>query len=152
MKTAQNWIESLGLVTHPEGGYYRETYRSTATIGDRAVSTAIYFLLPAGEVSALHRIKSDELWHFYGGNSLTIHSIAGQYSTIELSADNPQAVVPAGNWFGATVETGYALVGCTVAPGFDFRDFEMAERTALLARYPQHRAVIERLTKPTRDG
>jgi len=152
MKTAQDWIEALRLAKHPEGGYYRETYRSTATIGDRAVSTAIYFLLPAGEISALHRIKSDELWHFYGGNSLTIHSIAGRYSTIELSADNPQAVVPAGNWFGATVETGYALVGCTVAPGFDFRDFEMADRTALLATYPQHRVVIERLTKPTGNG
>ena len=152
MKTAQDWIKALRLAKHPEGGYYRETYRSTATIGDRAVSTAIYFLLPAGEVSALHRIKSDELWHFYGGNSLTIHSIAGRYSTIELSADNPQAVVPAGNWFGATVETGYALVGCTVAPGFDFRDFEIADRTALLAAYPQHRQVIERLTKPTGNG
>ena len=152
MKTAQDWIDTLRLTKHPEGGYYRETYRSTATIGDRAVSTAIYFLLPAGEVSALHRIKSDELWHFYGGNSLMIHSIAGWYSTIELSADNPQAVVPAGNWFGATVETGYALVGCTVAPGFDFRDFEIADRTALLAAYPQHRQVIERLTKPTGNG
>jgi len=152
MKTAQDWIEALRLAKHPEGGYYRETYRSTATIGDRAVSTAIYFLLPAGEISALHRIKSDELWHFYGGNSLTIHSIAGRYSTIELSADNPQAVVPAGNWFGATVETGYALVGCTVAPGFDFRDFEMADRTVLLAAYPQHHQVIERLTKPTGNG
>ena len=151
MKTAQDWIEALRLAKHPEGGYYRETYRSAATIGDRAVSTAIYFLLPAGEVSALHRIKSDELWHFYGGNSLTIHSIAGRYSTIELSADNPQAVVPAGNWFGATVETGYALVGCTVAPGFDFRDFEMAERSALLAMYPQHRTLIERLTTPARS-
>ena len=152
MKTAQDWIEALRLAKHPEGGYYRETYRSATTIGERAVSTAICFLLPAGEVSALHRIKSDELWHFYGGNSLTIHIVAGRYSTIELSADNPQAVVPAGNWFGATVETGYALVGCTVAPGFDFRDFEMADRTTLLAAYPQHRAVIERLTKPTGNG
>ena len=154
MKTAQDWIESLRLTKHPEGGYYRETYRSQATVGERAVSTAIYFLLPAGEVSALHRIKSDELWHFYAGNPLAIHVIAtdGRYSAIVLSADNPQAVVPAGNWFGATVETGYALVGCTVAPGFDFRDFEMAERTALLAAYPHHRQVIERLTKPTRNG
>lgn len=154
MKTAHDWIESLRLVKHPEGGYYRETYRSVATIGERAVSTAIYFLLPAGEVSALHRIKSDELWHFYAGNPLTIHIIAsdGRYFAIILNADNPQAVVPSECWFGATVATGYALVGCTVAPGFDFCDFEMAERTTLLAAYPQHRAVIERLTKPARHG
>ena len=152
MKTAQDWIELLGLVKHPEGGYYRETYRSAATVGARAVSTAIYFLLPAGEVSSLHRIKSDELWHFYAGNPLTIHIIAGRCSTIALNADNPQTVVPAGNWFGATVETGFALVGCTVAPGFDFCDFEMASRPALLAAYPQHRRIIERLTKLTENG
>lgn len=160
MKTAQDWIESLRLTKHPEGGYYRETYRSQTTVelpvfaGARAVSTAIYFLLPAGEVSALHRIKSDEVWHFYAGAPLTIHVIApaGQYSAIALGPANPQAVVPAGCWFGATVENEHALVGCTVAPGFDFRDFEMADRSVLLAAYPQHRPVIERLTKPARNG
>ena len=154
MKTAQDWIKTLRLTRHPEGGYYRETYRSESKIGERAVSTAIYSLLPAGEVSALHRIKSDELWHFYAGQPLTIHVIAadGRYSTISMSADNPQAVVPAGCWFGATVAAGYALVGCTVAPGFDFRDFEIGERPALLAAYPQHRSVIERLTKLAGNG
>ena len=160
MKTAQEWIETLRLIPHPEGGYYRETYRSPTTVelpsfgGARAVSTAIYFLLPAAAVSALHRIKSDELWHFYAGEPLTLHSLAptGRYSAIVLSADNPQGVIPAGCWFGATVATDYALVGCTVAPGFDFCDFEMATRSALLAAWPQHRPVIERLTKPTGSG
>ena len=154
MKAFRNWIESLQLAKHPEGGYYRETYRSQATVGDRSVSTAIYFLLPATEVSVFHRIKSDELWHFYAGHPLTIHCIApdGPYSAITLGATNPQSVVPAGCWFGATVESDYALVGCTVAPGFDFRDFEMAERATLLATYPQYRPIIERLTKPARNG
>ena len=155
MKTAAEWIDSLGLRKHPEGGYYRETYRSETPFagpgfaGPRAVSTAIYFLLPAGEVSALHRIQSDELWHFYAGQPLTIQVIAaaGRATTTLLSGDQPQAIVPAGCWFGATVASEYALVGCTVAPGFDFRDFEMGDRTALLAAYPQHRLIIERLTK-----
>ena len=160
MKTAQDWIQSLRLSKHPEGGYYRETYRSPATVelpefaGPRAVSTAIYFLLPSSEVSAFHRIKSDELWHFYAGQPLTIHVLtpAGESVTIPVSAANPQAVVPAGSWFGATVEHEFALVGCTVAPGFDFHDFEMAEQSALLARYPQQRGLIERLTKPAGRG
>jgi len=160
MKTARDWIEILGLGKHPEGGYYRETYRSETTFagpgftGPRAVSTAIYFLLPADEVSALHRIKSDELWHFYAGQPLTIQVIAadGSATTILLSGERPQAIVKAGCWFGATVASEYALVGCTVAPGFDFHDFEMGERAALLAAYPQHRLIIERLTKPAGSG
>jgi len=160
MKTARDWIESLCLSKHPEGGYYRETYRSETAFagpgftGPRVVSTAIYFLLPADEVSALHRIKSDELWHFYAGQPLTIYMIAahGQAATIGLSGDQPQAIVPAGCWFGATVASEYALVGCTVAPGFDFYDFEMGDRTALLMAYPQHRFIIERLTKLTGSG
>ena len=160
MKTARDWIESLRLSKHPEGGYFRETYRSVTVVdlpgfaGPRAVATAIYFLLPAGEVSVLHRIKSDELWHFYAGQPLTIHVITtdGRATTILLSGEQPQAIVRAGCWFGATVASEYALVGCTVAPGFDFHDFEMGERAALLAAYPQHRLLIERLTKPAGSG
>ena len=159
MKTTQDWIDSLQLLPHPEGGFYRETYRSPLPVefpnfsGARAVSTAIFFLLPAGNVSAFHRIKSDEIWHFYAGQPLTIHLIAtdGRLAALTVGPDLPQAVVPAGCWFGATVEQGYALVGCTVAPGFDFCDFEMAERSALLGMYPQHRTIIERLTKPARS-
>ncbi len=153
-------MQKLGLQKHPEGGYYRETYRSAELIphqglptrfgGARALSTAIYFLLPSNEISALHRIKSDEVWHFYTGSQLTIHVIneKGAYTQIKLGDDCFQAVVRAGWWFGATVDEpqSYALVGCTVAPGFDFADFEMAKRADLLAHYPRHHSIIERLT------
>jgi predicted cupin superfamily sugar epimerase len=149
MNDASYWIETLRLQKHPEGGYYRQTYRDARQINDRACSTAIYFLLPAGEFSALHRLKSDEVWHFYAGHELTIHLIdpAGNYTTQTVGSGSFQAVVPAGHWFGATVALDYALVGCTVAPGFDFCDFELADRAALLRQYPQHRPLIERLTR-----
>ncbi len=149
--TASQWIELLHLQPHPEGGHFRESYRSTEWIrkqdlperfsGDRSFSTAIYFLLERDEFSALHRIKQDEVWHFYDGSSLTIHIIetAGTYSTIRLGrridfGETPQAVVPAGYWFGATVtdQTGFALVACTVAPGFDFADFELPTRAIVV--------------------
>lgn len=159
-------IERLQLQRHPEGGWYRETYRAEDTIsarglpprfaGDRSASTAIYFLLAAGDFSALHRLRSDEMWHFYTGIPLSIHCLTegGDYTCIRLGSnldrgETFQAVVPAGNWFGATLdeETGYALVGCTVAPGFDFADFAMAKRNDLLLRYPQHAELIEKLTR-----
>lgn len=145
----EHWIEKLGLAPHPEGGYFRETYRS-------AFSTAIYFLLPGDRVSALHRIKSDELWHFHAGSGLVL-SIIHPSARLEQVALGPhvddgetlQAVVPAGAWFGAAVNdrASYALVGCTVAPPFEFADFELGERARLLVLYPQHRAVIECLTR-----
>jgi predicted cupin superfamily sugar epimerase len=164
-ETAQNWIDRLHLQPHPEGGYFRETYRAPLTLprsalpghgGDRAASTAIYFLLAGDQFSAFHRIRSDELWHFYAGSTLIVHVITpdGEYRQIRLgsSADQGehfQAVVPAGCWFGSSLldPNKYALVGCTVAPGFDFADFEMAKRDELIAHYPQHRAIIERLTR-----
>jgi predicted cupin superfamily sugar epimerase len=166
MKDARYWIGRLGLAKHPEGGYYKETYRSKESIareslperfqGARAFSTAIYFLLPANEFSAFHRIKQDEVWHFYEGSSLTVHVItpAGEYVAIKLGRDpergeTHQAVVKAGCLFGASLdgEGTYGLVGCTVAPGFDFEDLEIPDRKELLARYPRHRGVIERLTR-----
>jgi hypothetical protein len=120
--------------------------------GDRAFSTAIYFLLPGDQVSALHRIKSDEIWHFYTGTVLTLSIIdgAGNLTDIRLGPRGPfQALVPAGSWYGAEVgdRAGWALVGGTVAPGFDFADFELADRAALVRAYPRHRALIERLTR-----
>ncbi len=164
--TADYWIEKFQLQPHPEGGYFSETYRSTEFItqpclpsrytGDRAFATGIYFLVKGGEFSSLHRIQSDEMWHFYTGNSLTVYAIdpQGQLHTIRLGSDAPngevfQAVVPAGYWFGSSVEsdTGFALVGCTVAPGFDFADFELAERESLSLQFPQHRDLIFRLTR-----
>jgi predicted cupin superfamily sugar epimerase len=164
MTTAAEWIERLGLVPHPEGGHYREAYRSAEVVpaaalpprfgGDRAFCTAIYFLLQGQDFSALHRIKQDEVWHFYDGAALTVHVLddAGEYSTIHLGRDageEPLGVVPAGRLFGATVRDGrsWSLVGCTVAPGFDFADFELPGRAELCRLYPQHRTVIERLTR-----
>ena len=159
MPDADYWIEALGLTPHPEGGHFRETYRSVETVEvpdrTRAVSTAIYYLLSGTEVSRLHRIKSDELWHFYNGSSLTIHMIApdGSYHRTSLGREAHrgealQMVVPAGTWFGATVNDleSYALVGCTVAPGFDYRDLELGDPESLLERYPQHRHIIDLLT------
>ena len=164
--TARDWIEHLGLVRHPEGGWYRETYRSSEQIrrehlparfdGDRAFATAIYFLLESGDVSALHRIRQDEVWHFYDGSPLTLHllSAEGEYSTLQLGRDlgagqRPQALTPSGFLFGATVdEPGvFTLVGCTVAPGFDFADFEMPSREELRRLYPAQGDLIERLTR-----
>lgn len=162
---ARFWIEKLQLQPHPEGGYYRETYRAGQRVlgccpheheGPRSVATAIYFLLPGNQFSALHRLRSDEMWHFYTGSPLTIHIIdpQGNLSQVRLGT-NPengesfQAVVKAGCWFGATVDDpdGYALVGCTVSPGFEFEDFELGERQHLIERYPQHRELIQRLTR-----
>lgn len=162
---AQALIEQLGLVQHPEGGWYRETYRTSEKLdsqalparfgGDRSFSTAIYFLLEAGDISALHRIKADEVWHFYAGSALRVHCIfpEGSYQVFTLGAhvaagEQFQAVVPAGCWFGAELaEGGFALVGCTVAPGFDFADFELGQARQLCAHYPQHAALITRLTR-----
>ena len=166
MTIARDWIESLQLQPHPEGGYYRETYRSPESItrqslpprfsGDRAFSTAIYYLLQGNDFSALHRIKQDEVLHFYDGTSLIISVIdlAGELSTVLLgrdvkSGEVPQAVIQAGCIFGSRVANpgSYALVGCTVAPGFDFADFEILTRQELLDSYPRHRVIIEQLTR-----
>jgi len=163
---AQTWIDRLDLKAHPEGGYYRETYRTDEVIpaaalpdrfdDDRDVAALIYFLLPGDAFSALHRIQQDEAWHFYAGASLTLHQIApnGTYTTRTLGravddGHRLHTVVPAGTWFGATVDEddGYALVGCTTAPAFDFADFELAHRAVLADEHPQHRGLIERLTR-----
>lgn len=164
--TAEYWIKKLHLKAHPEGGYFRETYRSSDVLEadqlperyDAAHSfcTAIYYLLKGDQFSALHRLKTDELWHFYTGSPLTLHIISesGEYAQIELGSNFDkgevfQTVVPAGNWFGATVDdsSSFSLVGCTVAPGFDFSDFELGNSKALIKQFPQHREVIERLTR-----
>jgi hypothetical protein len=163
---ARYWISRLNLTPHPEGGYFRETYRAAEEIAPdglpprfdkaRAFSTAIYFLLESGDFSALHRLRSDEMWHFYGGSCLAIHIIdrAGRYRLAPLGADletgqSLQVMVEAGCWFGATVTQpdSWTLAGCTVAPGFDFSDFELARRAVLLERHPGHRVLIERLTR-----
>ena len=167
MKPASYWIEKYNLLPHPEGGYYAETYRSAENIkadalpdrftGDRTFSTGIYFLLEKTNFSAFHRIKSDEMWHFYAGDALDIFVIypeTGNLEIIKLGSDPDneetfQAVVPAGTWFGSrpAATSTYALVGCTVSPGFDFADFEMADREELLTTFPQHSSLISELTR-----
>ncbi len=164
--SAGELITLLNLSRHPEGGWFRETYRSAEKVpadllparsgGERNICTAIYFMLERGDFSALHRIKSDEIWHFYAGASLVIHIFTprGTREAVKLGRDIAaddtfQAVVPAGCWFGAEVSGPgpYSLVGCTVAPGFDFADFEMGNREELLTRYPAQREIIQRLTR-----
>jgi predicted cupin superfamily sugar epimerase len=162
---AARWIARLKLAPHPEGGWYRQTYRSRLLLpsaalpgydGDRVASTTIYFLLSGDEFSALHRLRSDEVWHFYAGSPLAVHVLdpQGAYRQILLGSDPDagqafQAVVTGGCWFGSSLlhPGTYALVGCTVAPGFEFADFEMAKRRDLLSLYPEHREVISRLTR-----
>jgi predicted cupin superfamily sugar epimerase len=165
MFDAKYWVEKLKMQSHPEGGFFAETYRSTETIddnslpkrfsGDRNFSTGIYFLLESHHFSAFHRIQSDEMWHFYAGDAIKVYYIdkEGNMLIIKLG-NNPeneevfQAVVPAGVWFGSkpAVENSYSLVGCTVAPGFDFADFEMPDQRTLLKEYPQHEEIIKMLT------
>jgi predicted cupin superfamily sugar epimerase len=165
-KDAKYWIKKLKLEPHPEGGFYRRTYKADLVLrrealppqftARRAASTAIYFLLEGKSFSAFHRLRSDELWHFYVGAPVLVHVIgeSGEYSKILLGNDPDagealQAAVKAGCWFASHVKGGksFALVGCTVAPGFDFEDFELAKREELIRHYPQHREIIERLTR-----
>ncbi|MCX6231337.1 MAG: cupin domain-containing protein [Bacteroidetes bacterium] len=159
---ATYWIEKLDLQKHPEGGYYKEIYRSDEVIphsalperfsGDRAYSTSIYFLLESKDFSAFHRIKSEEIWHFYKGSALNLYMISedGILTTAILgdNIDNHetlQLIVPRNTWFAASVNkiNDFTLVGCTVAPGFDFHDFELADCNQLTQIYPEHKTLIQ---------
>ena len=163
----QALINHYNLLRHPEGGFYRQTYAAAEQIskealperfeGSRSFSTAIYFLLPFGNFSAFHRIKSDEVWHFYEGCPLNIHVIHpnGDYECLKLGSnmidgESYQLVVPANAWFASEPvgDAGsFALVGCTVAPGFDFADFELAEADILVEQYPNHEQLIRSFTR-----
>lgn len=166
MNGVNDWVEKLELLPHPEGGYYKETYRSSENIdrsalperfsGDRSFSTAIYYLLSGSDFSAFHRIQQDEVWHYYAGDSITLHIISaeGVYSQEKLGVkldqgEQPQRVVKAGDYFAAEVndKSSFVLAGCTVAPGFDFADFEMPEKAELIERFPEHKDVIARLSR-----
>ena len=163
MKTSKQWISKLNLQPHPEGGYYREVYRSNETISttslnhrygsERVISTSIYFLLEKENFSAFHKIKSDELWHFYDGSSVNIIIIStdGVLQNLRLGINDdelPQIVIPRGTWFAAypIQKNSFSLIGCTVAPGFDFDDFELAKREDLTESFPQHKNLIEQFT------
>ena len=162
---AEAWVKKLELEPHPEGGYYKETYRSSISSsfdnfgGSRNASTAIYFMLTKGNFSAFHRIRSDEMWHFYDGEPVSIFVINDQGILKEIrlglniaNGELPQALVPAGCWFASAVvaEGDYALVGCTVSPGFDFKDFELANREELVNSFPEHSELILNFTRPMR--
>ena len=157
-------IEQYGLLPHPEGGFFAETYRSPGLIpeaalpagfaGKRNFSTAIVFLLRENDFSALHRLRQDEVWHFYSGEALRLVMISpdGNFSETILGQNRAagevaQAVVPAGWWFGAKPTGGFSFVGCTVAPGFDFADFELAAHPDLLALFPDLETVILEFTR-----
>jgi len=163
--TANYWIEKLELTKHPEGGFFREIYRSTEIINKkglplrynsfRSFSTSIYFLLKGSEFSAFHRLKSDEIWHFYDGCPLLIYILTpdGKMATVKLGqnlekGERFQFAIPKGAWFAAKPEEKnlFSLLGCTVAPGFDFDDFELAKAEKLAKKYPQHQRLIDKLT------
>lgn len=166
MQTAQDFIQYYQLQQHPEGGWYKETYRSKEFIksgalpdrflDDRQFSTAIYFLLEQGNFSAFHRIKSDECWHFYAGQTLHVYVLYndGKLEIIKLgnniaNGETFQFVVPADVWFASipAATTAFSFVGCTVAPGFDFADFELAKTEVLLQQFPQHEQIIRQLCR-----
>jgi len=163
---AEDLIRKLELKPHPEGGFYRETYRSSEVfpqaglpqrfLGDRNFSTSIFFLLSYPDFSCLHRIKADETWHFYMGDPLKIVSINADGILEEALLGNrldkgeiPQLVIPKGYWFGAALaeKKGYALVGCTVSPGFDFADIEFGKKADLLSEYPHLDDIVNAFTK-----
>ena len=164
-RDSEYWKVKLSLTPHREGGHFREIYRSEGSskivrAGDesqvlRNHSTAIYFLLQSGEMNSLHRIKSDEVWHFYIGSRLAVHEIdtAGNLITHMLgldieSGESPVVVIKAGNWFCAEVADAdtFTLAGCTVSPGFDFDDFELADKNSLLELYPEYKEFVEKFT------
>jgi uncharacterized protein len=157
--TADQVIQSLNLKPHPEGGYYRETYRGPAFIPSshprRVYSTAIYYLLVPNSVSKLHRIKADETFHFYLGDPVTwvLLEPQGNMRKVVLGKEigrgqQLQLVIPAGTWFGGYLNEGgaYGLMGTTVAPGFEFEDFELGNRNDLIKTFPEAEKQIIRLT------
>ena len=166
MSVADQLIQQYNLEPHPEGGWYNKTYKSREQIAAEAVperfgakmafSTSIYFLLEKGKFSAFHRIKSDECWHFYAGDPLLIYIIEqnGELKIISLGNDPEkgqsfQYMVPANCWFASrpAPQSAYCFVGCTVSPGFEFEDLELANATELSAIYPEHKKIIEQLCR-----
>lgn len=166
MQTARQYIQHYQLQPHPEGGWYKETYRSNERIaagalperfgGARHFATAIYFLIEKGNFSAFHRIKSDECWHFYAGQTLEVFVLnhEGKMDIIRLGSNSTageifQYVVPANCWFASRPSGGsaFSFVGCTVSPGFDFADFEMAKAAELISLYPEYAGIIAPLCR-----
>ena len=166
MSITDQLIQQYHLQPHPEGGWYTQTYKSKERInaealperfrGSRVYSTAIYFLLEQGNFSAFHRIKSDECWHFYAGDPLLVYIIdqRGELKIISLGNEHRkgqtfQYVVPANCWFASrpAPNSEYCFVGCTVSPGFEFEDLELADANELSGIYPQHKEIIKELCR-----
>jgi hypothetical protein len=165
MYTADYFVENLKMISHPEGGFYKETFLSGENISSRGLNvefdgvrklwTSIYFLLRDGEVSNFHRLKSDEMWYYHSGSPLTIYMISpdGKLIIEQLGlniekGEKPQILVPKDYIFGSAMNNeGYALVGCMVSPGFEFKDFELFERNFLLEKYPEYKEIILKLTR-----
>ena len=161
---AERIVKALNLKKHPEGGFFAEAYRSAETLekdlhkryeGIHSLYTSIYFLLSENDFSAFHVLKSDEIWHFYAGKTLDIHIINPDdtYKRVSLgknieSGEHFQYLIKAGQNFAAEVrdKTSFALVGCTVSPGFEYSDFELSKKEELIEKFPAHRILIERLT------
>ncbi|MEX0360761.1 MAG: cupin domain-containing protein [Allomuricauda sp.] len=166
MKQVERLIKKFDLIPHPEGGYFKETYRSQGEVasgslpkeyqGSRNYATSIYFLLTSDTFSAFHKIKQDEIWHFYSGSPLMLYMISEEGELSEHCIGNdfgkgqiPQFVVPGNHWFAAKTlnPNDYSFVGCTVSPGFEFEDFVLPERMELLDKFPQHSMLIHSLTR-----
>ena len=160
MPEVKKIVDFYKMEPHPEGGWYKETYRSKEIVtlenlGERNLMTSIYFLLESHQTSNFHIIKSDELWFYHSGSPLTVHCIYpnGVYETLHIgpnfeNGETFQALVPKGTIFGSTIDVkdSYSLVGCTVSPGFDFNDFKLFEKQELLAKHPEHHTIIKKLT------
>ena len=165
-KDVAAWTELLGLLPHPEGGYFREIYRSTKPIpqsalpkcydGDRNYGTSIYYLLNGEDFSAFHKLHSDEIWHFYEGSAVIIYLLASDGTMTELrlgrdvfSGERPQIVLPQDTWFAAEVidKSSFAVMGCTVSPGFSFSDFVIGKRVDLTTQFPDYAPLIQRLSR-----
>lgn len=157
---AQDWIEKLGLVAHPEGGYFKEVYRNPSTIqimengGKRNLATSIYFLLEGEQKSHFHQLESDELWYFHAGSAARIHIIEGTNYRTEIIGDNIdygeslQILLPRRSLFAAELvdKSSYILLGCMVNPGFDFKDFRLVSKEELLPKFPDLKELIEAMT------
>jgi uncharacterized protein len=157
-KEAKRLVKKLGLEEHPEGGYFKETYRAKTLVNVqgredmRNIATAIYYMLADNQFSAFHRIRSDEIWHYYAGSSITLYAIndEGKFAKIRIGrGEAHQTVMKAGTWFAASLNRkySYCLLGCTLSPGFDHRDWELGERDKLAKLYPQYNNIIKRYTK-----
>lgn len=157
---SQYWIEKLGLVRHVEGGYYKQIYASQKQCQEhkiRNLATCIFYLLEGNDFSAFHRINADEIWHFFLGSSLTLYNINENDSEMKIKKlgndfnknENLQLVIPEGDWFAAEVDdkSSFTLVGCTVIPGFEYKNFEIAKKQSLLQKFPLYRDLIERLCR-----